>query len=166
MTGQDAHNELLTLAEIFLSPWTSQYTLKILGKYIALNGSKTLAHYKIPDALTSLIFVHIPPSNQTYSHLPEQTVLQSFTRIHTQLHLQADTVYHRSIVCLWLSNPLMFYFCHALTFEIIACPSDTHSFPLTSESNANNIVTSYHLATHRGDLCVTHSTCPLLCNAR
>lgn len=48
-------------------------------------------------------------------------------------------LHHRPIVCLWLSNPLMFYFCHALTFEIIACPSHTHSFPPTAESNANNI---------------------------
>lgn len=65
--------------------------------------------------------------NKLFSSL-SHTNTHTHTDKHTQLYLSADMVYHRPIVCLWLSNPLMFYFCHALTFEIIACPSDTCSF--------------------------------------
>lgn len=91
-----------------------------------------------------------------YIQLLNKWLSVPFTHKHTQLHIQADTVYHRFFVCLWLSNPLMFYFCHALTFEIIACPSDAHTaFTCITEQCKQH---SYLLEIYETNLCVTHST--------
>lgn len=51
-------------------------------------------------------------------------------------------------VCLPFSNPLMFYFGDALTFEIIVCLSDKHGPTLTTESYANSTNTSSHCAAY------------------
>lgn len=133
---------------------------KYLTWYISLTASWTLAH-NINSKCFKWTFVHMHLLPYIHKAICPNKLFCSLSHIYTLLHLQADMVYHQSIVCLLLSNPLMFYFCHALTLEIIACPSHIHTNTHTQLST--DIIEqckqhSYVSRQHMGVICVTLST--------
>lgn len=118
----------------------------------------------------SAYLIYIKPSNwkgcvlntiliySSSNHIPATlTVSNTFSGLSQKdtklLCIQADMVDHGSIVCLWLSNPLMFYFWHALTSEIIVCPSHSQfSTDITDPYKRHRFLL---LATCTGNLGVT-----------